>query len=105
MSRPKEIDEKVVENIVRFGGDIDKERPVDFFFYFPSELAATQVEVKLINLGFYTDVRYFKRNKNWSLTANKKMQVSTERIYEISLWFEKIAEEQGGEYDGWGAPI
>lgn len=105
MSRPKEIDEKVVENIVRFGGDIEKERPVDFFFYFPSELAATQVEVKLINLGFDTDVYQLKQNERWSLTANKKMQVSTERIYEISLWFENIAEEQGGEYDGWGAPI
>ncbi len=33
------------------------------------------------------------------------MKVSTERIYEISLWFERIAEEQGGKYDGWGAPI
>ncbi len=105
MSRPKEIDEKVVENIVRFGGDIDKERVVDFFFYFPSEHAATQVEVKLINLGFETNVYYFDPNEKLSLTANKKMQVSAERIYEASLWFEKIAEEQGGEYDGWGAPI
>lgn len=105
MSRPKEIDAKVVENIIRFGGDIEKERPVDFFFYFPSEHAATQVEVQLINLRFNTDVHYFEPNEKWSLTANKKMQVSTERIYEISLWFEKIAEAQGGEYDGWGAPI
>lgn len=105
MTRPKEIDAKVVENIIRFGGDIEKERPVDFFFYFPSEHAATQVEVQLINLGFNTDVHYFEPNEKWSLTANKKMQVSTERIYEISLWFEKVAEEQGGEYDGWGAPI
>lgn len=105
MSRPKEIDEKVIENIIRFGGDIDKERPVDFFFYFPSEHAAIQIEVKLINLGFDTNVYYLESNESWSLTAHKKMQVSTERIYEISLWFEKISKEQGGEYDGWGAPI
>lgn len=105
MSRPKEIDAKVVENIIRFGGDLDEERPVDFFFYFPTEYAATQVEVKLINLGFDTNVYQLEQNEQWSLTANKKMQVSTERIYEISLWFEQIAEEKEGEYDGWGAPI
>ncbi|MCP9291686.1 ribonuclease E inhibitor RraB [Gracilimonas sediminicola] len=105
MSRPKEIDAKVVEHIIRFGGDIDKEKPVDFFFYFPTEYAASQVEVKLLNLGFSTDLHYLDKNKKWSLSANKIMKISTDRIYELGLWFNKIAEEQGGEYDGWGAPI
>jgi hypothetical protein len=105
MSRPKETDAKAVEQIIRFGGDIDKEKPVDFFFYFPTEYAASQVEVKLLNLGFRTDLHYLDKNKKWSLSANKVMKISTDRIYELSLWFNKVAEEQGGEYDGWGAPI
>lgn len=105
MSRPQQIDEKVVENIIRFGGDIEKERTVDFFFYFPTEYAATQVEVELINLGFYTKVYFFEPSEQWSLNANKKMKVSAERLYEIGVWMEKIAEEQGGEYDGWGTEI
>lgn len=33
------------------------------------------------------------------------MKVSTDRIYELSLWFTEIAEKDGGEYDGWGAPV
>lgn len=105
MTRPKKVDKHVVDNIVRFGGDLEEERPVDFFFYFPSEYAATQVEIKLINLGFNTNVKYFDYNSNWLLRAVKTMRVSTDRIYELSLWLTKVAEEQGGEYDGWGAPI
>lgn len=63
MSRPKEIDKKVVENIIRFGGDLEEVRPVDFFFYFPNEFAASQVETKLMNLGFETNVRYLDHSK------------------------------------------
>ncbi|SMO47604.1 ribonuclease E inhibitor RraB [Gracilimonas mengyeensis] len=105
MKRSENINQEVVNNITRFGGDLDEERPVDFFLYFPSEYAAVQVEVELINLRFYTEVRYDELTEDWGLFANKKMNVTTERLEDIGNWMEQLANKYGGQYDGWGTVI
>ncbi len=105
MKRPENLDAAVVQNITKFGGDLEEERGVEFFLYFPTEFDAVMVEVELINLRFYTQVRFNDFSDDWFLYANKKMEVSIERLEDIGNWMEQLAEKNGGEYDGWGTII
>lgn len=105
MKRPENIDREVVNNITQYGGDLEEERPVDFYLYFPTEHAAVMVEVELINLRFYTEVKFNEYSDDWSLYANKKMRVTTERLEDLGNWMETLAEKHGGNYDGWGTVV
>jgi len=105
MNRPENIDKKVINNIKLLGGDLSKERPVEFFLYFPTELQGVRAEVEMMNLQFYTELRFDKKQDYWHLFATKNMVVETERLVSISNWLEALAKKHGGQYDGWGTMV
>lgn len=95
----------MIRNIARWGGDPDKEHPVEFFMYFPSEHAAVQAEVDMMNLQFFTKVTQNGDKPNWELYAMKSMKVTTERISGMNQWLEQLAGRYRGKYDGWGTVL
>lgn len=104
-SHTTKADLKLIRNIARWGGDLDKEHPVEFFMYFPSEHDAVQAEVDMMNLQFFTKVTQNGNEPNWELYAMKSMKVTTERISGMNRWLEQLAGKHRGKYDGWGTVL
>lgn len=103
--RQKDIDQKVLEQLIHWGSDLSKPHNFDFFLYFQTEetakLAATVIERE----GFEIEIQLGADKEKWLCLAMKKMVPEEEELVEIRKWFESIANELDGEYDGWGTIV
>jgi regulator of RNase E activity RraB len=99
------IDREVIKNMRLWNSDIESEREVAFYFYFPEEYQAHHAAAKLINLQFETVVSYSEYGDHWLCLATKSMAVSTERLSDLRNWMVELAKKYDGKYDGWETAI
>jgi hypothetical protein len=104
MSR-KQADKAAVDNIKALGGDTEKEQPVEFFLYFPTEWDACVAKSCLMNLQFSTSIHYSESSDNWLCLAKKKIKPTSARLMELGNFFEQLAVGNNGNYDGWETPV
>ncbi len=104
-SRAESWDEKMVAQMRAKGFQPFNDYPVDFFLALPDEAACTAVRAKLEADGFGVDVRPVEEANElkFSLHAKKTMRIITPMIQEMSRHLSAVAEEHGGQYDGWTA--
>ena len=97
-------DAKVLFQLSQHGSDLTKPHKPDFAFYFPNEAAAKSAERKLSEMGFEVSVHPpDKDNEQYLVVAVKTIVPTLEAINALSEEFEDLAEELGGDFDGWGA--
>lgn len=101
MEEYKNIDQTALNKLEGKGLEIEGERNVDFYFYFPDELHAHQAGAALQNLQFKTYVCFSEYGNNWLCLATKNIAMSSQRLTELRNWMQDLAERYGGEYDGW----
>ena len=76
----------------------------DFAFYFPNESAAKAAEWKLNERGFEVTVEPPDENhEQYLVVAVTTMVPTLSAINALFDEFENLADELGGDYDGWGA--
>lgn len=75
------------------------------FFYFPKKEDAESAGKLLRNRGFLVEVRLGADSKNWLTLAAKAPPATGEQMDELRDEMEALAEQFGGEYDGWEAAI
>lgn len=104
-SRAESWDEKLVAQLRAKGYAPFNDYPVDFFLALPDEAACAAVRGKLEAEGFAVDVRPVEDSAElkFSLHAQKVMRVITPMIQEMTRHLTAIAQEHGGQYDGWTA--
>ncbi len=71
---------------------------VDFYLYFPSEMAAVRSLEKLQAKGYKAEVH--ESDSNWLTLATFYGRLTEKELNDIESQLEGVAESEGGEYDG-----
>jgi hypothetical protein len=96
-------DARLVQNLRAAGGNAFTPYEVDFFFGLPDEAACGRLRAILEPEGFTIDARAAvgEAASGYSLHASKHLRISVSEMQEYSRRFRTLAEELGGNYDGW----
>lgn len=100
-----DIDKHVLTVLLREGSDMTKLHPIFFFLYFPIEENAKLAANVLKRDGFDVEVTLPSTSNRWLCLAGKEMLPLHGELVELRQWFNSIASELDGEYDGWETQI
>ena len=90
---------------LRSVSNMDAVHVVQHYLYFPLEQAAQTVANLLRQRGFAVEERLGADGINWLVLARNQMVPTEAEIGQKRQLLEEIAEENGGEYDGWEAEV
>jgi Regulator of ribonuclease activity B len=79
-------------------------KSLEHYLYFPRKSNAEQAAERLRAKGWEVEVKKGADGRNWLASAKQSAPVEDD-IEEIRDELERLAEELGGEYDGWGASV
>lgn len=96
-------DARMVRDLRAAGANAFTPYEVDFFFSLPDEQACTTLRSTLEPEGFTTDSRGMTGEAigGFSLHATKRLRLSVSEMQELSKRFGTLAQQLGGNYDGW----
>ncbi len=101
---PAEADQFVIRQLEGRGADLTQARHIIHFLYFADEADARSAAEVIGNAGYETTVNPPDATiEEWSLRAEGYRVVGTSTVEAFRAWFEQIADEFRGEYDGWEA--
>lgn len=99
-------DRRVVDAMRQGGDRIDVPRPIDHTVYFRSVEARETFMRSVRALGFESDVATDgDGHLRFGLVVRRRDPVTLEHIHAVACELIEQAEEAGGQYDGWGAPL
>jgi hypothetical protein len=99
-----EVDQKVLDQLREAGSDLSKPHDLEFFLYFANQEAATIAADRIITSGaggFAAEVKRSPQGDVWMCYVTRKMVPEGAKIALIGERFSALAQELGGEYDGW----
>ncbi|HEX7151750.1 MAG TPA: ribonuclease E inhibitor RraB [Thermoanaerobaculia bacterium] len=97
--------EELIELFLKNGGDLEDDRPVDFFFYAASEEAAEALAADLRTIGL-DDVAVLEEDEGrWAVQGVKQTSVAAVTDPAFVEKLVRAAANQLAEFDGWGAPV
>ena len=101
---PADADRRALKQLERLGADLTKPRHVIHFVYFEHEGSAHRAAEEIERAGYSTAlVAPDERFREWRVHADGTRVLSTTTVDGFRSWFEQVASEHGGEYDGWEA--
>ena len=95
-------------NLAIDSADLDQPRHVLHFLYFPSEAAAAAAAAVVRSNAFDAEVRppMDQWPDQWSLVCEKHgVVVDPVSVRDTGNFFDEVAEQHGGDYDGWEASV
>jgi hypothetical protein len=98
----------ILEQLQRFGSDINRKHEVSFWLYFPDESSAKQAARRGEATGLHAEISPPLKDHNDSqwLCLFYCPHVPDESLLDgISSFCMELASEFGGEYDGWEARL
>jgi len=103
-STPQEADSLALRQLAGRGADLAQPRHVIHFVYFPTEEAARAAADAIAGASWTAAVEPPSETiAEWCVRADGHRTVGPETVAAFRSWFEGIAAEHGGEYDGWEA--
>ena len=97
-----DFDARLVQDLRAMGANAFTPYEVDFFFSLPDEAACTSLSKALEPEGFATNSRAMSAETGgYSLHARKHLRVNVSEMQDYSKRFRVLAEQFGGQYDGW----
>ncbi|MCF7804660.1 MAG: ribonuclease E inhibitor RraB [Candidatus Marinimicrobia bacterium] len=100
--------EEILEQLRRFGSDVNRKHEMTFWLYYPSEDLASRAAVKAKSSGLHPEIAPPIENSphdSW-LCLLYCPHVPDELILDGVIEFcEQLAEEFSGTYDGWEARL
>ncbi len=99
-----ETDRLTVRQLRGAGADLSKPRRVLHFLELPSGASVDAAVAALERAGYETTVtRPDETTFHWSVRAEASRVVDETTVPAFRAWFEQLAHELGGEYEGWEA--
>jgi len=100
-------DDAVLRTLQEHGDSLSKLRPVDHWFYLPNTAARAKLAERLCKSGFsvLSQPDSDSPSTPFGLHVVREESVQPERIKPVTAWLLQLAEEHGGEYDGWETSI
>jgi hypothetical protein len=101
---PQEADSLALRQLAGRGADLTKPRHVIHFLYFADE-ADARAAAEAIGEASWTTAVHPPTDAiaEWSVKADAHRTVGPETVAAFRTWFEQVAAQHGGEYDGWEA--
>lgn len=102
------LNRRVVQSLLEHGDELSQPRKVDHYLWFPTASERAAFENAAKELGFTVeDERQLDDEVERPFGAHiaRVDPVELESIHEIVIELIALASHQGGEYDGWGAPV
>jgi hypothetical protein len=101
---PKEADRLALRQLAGRGADLSKPRHIVHFLYFSGEANAHAAADAIGEASWTTAVEPPTDTiAEWCVKADAHRTVGPETVAAFRTWFETLAAEHGGEYDGWEA--
>lgn len=96
-------DARLVADLRTAGANAFTPYEVDFFFSLPDETACSSLSKALEPEGFVVNSRAMGSDTGggYSLNARKRLRISVSEMQDHSKRFRELAEQLGGQYDGW----
>lgn len=96
-------DARLVQDLRAAGANAFTPYEVDFFFSLPDEAACGSLSKALEPEGFAINARAMGSDTGggYSLNARKHLRVNVSEMQDYSKRFRVLAEQLGGQYDGW----
>jgi hypothetical protein len=94
-------DQEALQSLEEAGSDLSKPHPFDFYLYNGEQAGAALICEQLAQDGFQTRVSEGAIPGEWLCKATQTFVPDLERLADLQVELSKLAEEQGGEYDGW----
>jgi hypothetical protein len=100
----EQADDLLLRQLAGLGADLTRPRHVLHFLYFDDEADATAAAAVTRRAGYETTVTEPDENiAQWSVRAEAHRVVDRTTVEAFRTWFEELAREHHGEYDGWEA--
>ena len=101
---PQEADQLVLRQLASRGADLTKPRHVIHYLYFAGEADARSTAEAIEGSDWEATVSPPDGTiAEWSVRAEGYRVIEAATVGAFRAWFEQIAEESLGEYDGWEA--
>jgi len=102
---PAELDLLLVRRLRSVGDDLTQPRRIVHFLDFARESDARAAASELEEAGYDVTVAPPSADApHWSLRAEGNRVVDETTVVAFRAWFERVAVEHTGEYDGWESP-
>jgi hypothetical protein len=100
-------DRKVLMELDKNGADLGLPHKTDWYIYFPSEELARVAEIVLLEHDYRVEVKPAMEESpgEWCMVSTLDVVLSFGYIAHMSAMFSSFADDNGGNYDGWGADI
>ena len=100
----QEADSLALRQLAGRGADLAQARHIIHFLYFPAEESARAAADAIAEASWAAAVEPPGETiAEWSVRADGHRTIGPETVAAFRAWFEAIAAEHGGEYDGWEA--
>ena len=101
---PQEADQLVLQQLAGRGADLTLPRHVIHYLYFPVEADARCAAGVIGQAEWESSVSPpDERIAEWSVRAEGYRVIGSATVAAFRAWFEQIAADNQGEYDGWEA--
>ncbi len=101
---PNDDNGDVLWQMAQDGDDLTEAHEIEYSIAFTDKAKAEQCALFLLNeeqkISLFIDEE--SENQEWIITIYVYMEPEYSDIVDLEEWFTKIANEHGGEYDGWG---
>ena len=100
---PADADRLALRQLAGRGADLAKPRHVIHFLYFATEANARAAAEAIADTWTTKVEAPTDEIAHWCVRADGTRTLGPDTVAAFRTWFEGIAEEHGGEYDGWEA--
>ena len=101
---PNDDNGDVLWQMAQDGDDLTEAHEIEYSIAFTDKAKAEQCALFLLHeeqkISLFIDEE--SENQEWMITIYVYMEPEYSDIVDLEEWFSKIANEHGGEYDGWG---
>ena len=102
---PESFYKEVLDQLRQMGSDAKRPHNLDLFLYLPTEAAAQTAAEKVRRLHFSTEVVPGAKDGTWLCRAKIRIIPESAPLDGIGAYFEHVAYELGGDFDGWQADV
>ena len=101
------MNRSVIENLMKQGDNLEKEREIDHWLYFYSEESLNLAAKKLEELGYkiLSGKKMEDETDTYQINISRMDNVVFNHINEVVWELVEIAESLNGYYDGWGCTV
>lgn len=101
---PEQLDQISLRQLRALGADLERPRHVLHFLYFDGERDAREAADAVRAAGYEaTALPPDGRIEQWCVRAETTRVVNESTVQAFRAWFELVASDHAGEYDGWEA--